>query len=510
MRRLFIAVVLLVPVLAHAQNRPMTLTDLMSMPTLRNPVISNNGVWMGYDTWPDRGNGQAVVKEIAGRRSYTIPNGEKPVFSADGAFAAVMVRPDVVAVENAKPADRPKPGMVVFPTGTGAMTTLSDVKSFQFTGDSRRLLVWYAATKPGSGWRKTVGSGLDVRSLTDTSVTSFAFVSAMATDSLGTQLFLAIADSSGQGNALIRFRPASGSIDTLRKAAFTRFDQLTWNETSQTLAFLAATETDDQSAEVATLHLVNASLRTLESPFSSRYIPLRNSLRWSDRGERLFFGTKPDAEKPVTDPKRGEWTAQNFTDTEFIRDDRGLDIWHGDDPLIKPHEIKTAPQRRNRTFLTVWHRDSDRMVALADSTLPQVSVPSNGRIAVGTSSLPYQREISWFGTSNDVVLVDLRTGARTPVLERHSGTVQLSPTGSLMVYFTDGQWHSFNTATGVKHNLTGSLATSFADEDHDTPDAPGGYGIAGWLENETRVLIYDKFDIWAFDPAGRSSGSTRT
>ena len=153
MRRLFLAFVLLVPVLTHAQNRPMTLTDLISMPTLRNPAISANGVWMGYDTWPDRGNGQAVVKEIAGRRSYTIPNGEKPVFSADGAFAAAMIRPDVVALENAKPADRPKPGMVVFPTATGAMTTLSDVKSFQFTGDSRRLLVWYAASKPGSGWR---------------------------------------------------------------------------------------------------------------------------------------------------------------------------------------------------------------------------------------------------------------------------------------------------------------------------------------------------------------------
>jgi dipeptidyl aminopeptidase/acylaminoacyl peptidase len=511
MRRFLIALAVFVPAIASAQNRPMTLTDLMSMPTLRNPVISANGVWMGYDTWPDRGNGQAVVKEIAGRRNYTIPNGERPVFSADGAFAAASIRPDVISFENAKPSDRPKPGLVYFPTSTGTMTTLSDVKSFRFTGDSRRILVWYAASKPGSGWRKTVGSGLDVRSLTDTSVTSFAFVSAMASDSLGTQVFLAIADSSGQGNALIRFRPASGSIDTLRKAPFTRFDQLTWNETSQTLAFLAATETEDQSAEVATLHLVNASLRTLEFPFTTRYIPLRNSLRWSDHGDRLFFGTKPEAEKPVTEPKRDEWTAANFTDTEFIRNDRGLDIWHGDDPLIKPHEIKTAAQRGNRTFLTVWHRQADRMVALADSTLPQVTIPSNGRIAVGTSNVPYQREISWFGTANDVMLVDMETGERSMVLERYSGVTQLSPSGDWLLYFADGHWHSIRTESGVRHNLSKSIATPFADEDHDRPDAPGGYGIAGWLENETRVLIYDKFDLWAFDPAGRSFANlTRT
>lgn len=78
MRRLLTLFLLIAPLLGSAQNRPMTLDDLMSMRTLRNPVISANGVWMGYDTWPDRGNGEAVVKEVAGRRTYTIPNGEKP------------------------------------------------------------------------------------------------------------------------------------------------------------------------------------------------------------------------------------------------------------------------------------------------------------------------------------------------------------------------------------------------------------------------------------------------
>ncbi len=505
MSRFLTALFLLIPILLSAQTaspgRPMNIDDLMSMRTLRNPMISGNGVWMGYDAWPDRGNGEAVVKEIAGRRSYTIPNGEKPVFSADGAFAAVTIKPDVIALENAKPVDRPKPGMAYFPTSTGVMTTLTDVKSFRFTGDSRRILVWMAAVKPGSGWRKTVGSTLEIRSLTDTTLTRMPFVSAMAVDSLGKQLFLAIADSSGKGNALIRLSLADGRVDTLHKAAFTRYDQLAWNETSSSLAFLSATEDDDQAAESATLHVLTGDLRTFASPMASRYIPLRNSLRWSDRGERLFFGTKPLAEKPKTEPKRGSWTAENFKDPEFIRDDRGLDIWHGDDPLIKPNEIKTASQRRNRSFLTVWHRDADRMVALADSTLPMVTVPSNGRVAVGMSNVPYQKEISWFGSANDVSIVDLSTGARTPVLQRHSGGAQLSPSGNWLIYFSGGHWHSFHTTTGVRRNLTEGVRTSFADEDHDTPDEPGGYGIAGWLENETRVLIYDKFDLWAFDPA---------
>ncbi len=497
---------------SFAQNRPMTLNDLMSMRTLRNASISDNGVWMGYDTWPDRGNGEAVVKEIAGRRSYTIPNGEKPVFSTDAAFAGVTVRPDVIAVENAsKPADRPKAGMVYFPTSTGVMTTLADVKSFQFTGNSKYILVWYNAGKAGSGWRKTIGSTLEIRSLGSESIRTIPFVSAFQADSLGSVVFLALADSSGKGNALIRYKIADGTVDTLHAAPFARYDRLTWNESTSSLAFLSAQEDADQAVEESQLFVFSNTLSEIEPAFSGRYVPFRNTLSWSDRGELLFFGVKPEAEKPVMKPKRDEWSTTNFTDTEFIRADRGLDVWHGEDPLIKPHEIKTATQRRNRTFMSVWHRAGNRTVALADSSLASVSVPKNTRFALGTSNSDYQREISWFGNQSDISVVDLQSGSRRRILTRHSGSAQLSPTGVWVVYFRDGHWHATNSATGVSRNLTQSISTSFANEDHDTPGSASGYGIAGWLDNEARVLIYDKFDIWAFDPSsGTSANLTRT
>jgi hypothetical protein len=45
------------------------------------------------------------------------------------------------------------------------------------------------------------------------------------------------------------------------------------------------------------------------------------------------------------------------------------------------------------------------------------------------------------------------------------------------------------------------LKQPFANEDHDFPSDVPGYGVAGWLEDESAVLIYDKYDIWQF-PTG--------
>jgi dipeptidyl aminopeptidase/acylaminoacyl peptidase len=501
-----------IPFSAVGQGRPMTLDDLMSMRTLRNASISNNGAWTAYDIWPDRGNGDAIVKEISGRKQFTIPNGQNPRFSEDSRWLAATIRPDVIEVENAsKPADRPKSSMAYLPVASGEITTVENVKSFEFTGNSRYLLIWLNADKPGKDWRKTVGSPLEIRALADGSVRTIPFVSAMTADSLGTKLFLAIADSSGEGNALIRYDVATSAVDTLHRGSLTRYDQLTWSQPSGTLAFVSAVEDSSQAVDIARLHVLDATLRELQPPSASRYVPFRTQLRWTDRGERLFFGTKPVAEKTVVEPKRSEWTVENFTDPEFIRDDRGLDVWHGEDPLIKPHERKTAAMRRSRTFLSVWHRDTGRTVSLADSTLPSVSIPENARFAVGTSNVDYQREITWFGNQSDVYVVDLRTGSRRMIAERHQGGAQLSPGGNWIVMFRDGHWHAVETATGVSRNLTEALGVPFVDEDHDSPSAPGGYGIAGWTKGDASVLIYDKFDLWSIElPSGRAVNRTET
>jgi hypothetical protein len=51
--------------------------------------------------------------------------------------------------------------------------------------------------------------------------------------------------------------------------------------------------------------------------------------------------------------------------------------------------------------------------------------------------------------------------------------------------------------------LTDNLTVPFYDVENDIPDYPNEYGLAGWLDNDEAMLVYDQFDIWSIDPAGK-------
>jgi dipeptidyl aminopeptidase/acylaminoacyl peptidase len=43
----------------------------------------------------------------------------------------------------------------------------------------------------------------------------------------------------------------------------------------------------------------------------------------------------------------------------------------------------------------------------------------------------------------------------------------------------------------------------FDQETWDTPSDPAPWGVAGWTQGDRSVLVYDRFDVWELDPAGR-------
>jgi dipeptidyl aminopeptidase/acylaminoacyl peptidase len=74
--------------------------------------------------------------------------------------------------------------------------------------------------------------------------------------------------------------------------------------------------------------------------------------------------------------------------------------------------------------------------------------------------------------------------------------VSLSPDGASVLFYRDGNWHLFDVATSETRNLTAGLEVSFANEDHDYPSEPPGYGHSEWLDDSSAILVYDKYDIW--------------
>jgi len=150
------------------------------------------------------------------------------------------------------------------------------------------------------------------------------------------------------------------------------------------------------------------------------------------------------------------------------------------------------------------HLADKRFVQLATTDFPTVNPGDDANRAIGSSDLPYQKEISWDATYNDIALVDLNTGQRQKVVEHWRGAPTMSPGGKYLLYFDDsnGNWFTHRIADGARVNLTEKLGVNFWREDHDTPNVPPPYGSAGWTADDRSVLLYDKYDVWEIRPDG--------
>ena len=132
-----------------------------------------------------------------------------------------------------------------------------------------------------------------------------------------------------------------------------------------------------------------------------------------------------------------------------------------------------------------------------------MTLSDDSKIGVANSRERYMVESMWGDGATDVYLVDATTGQHKVVKEHIQGNGQLSPDAKYVTFYDKGHWFSYTVATGKIADLSATAkGVSFAQETHDTPDAPPAWGIAGWTKGDQSVLIYDRYDIWNVDPIG--------
>ncbi|MDL2266042.1 prolyl oligopeptidase family serine peptidase, partial [Parabacteroides sp. OttesenSCG-928-G21] len=87
------------------------------------------------------------------------------------------------------------------------------------------------------------------------------------------------------------------------------------------------------------------------------------------------------------------------------------------------------------------------------------------------------------------------------------GRLRLSPKGKYAWWYasTDSSYYTISLADGKLHRLTTPQSFPAWDTDNDVPDYPSAYGSPGWTANDEHILIYDRYDIWRFDPKGNAA-----
>ena len=512
-----LALCLAQPLLAQ-EKRALTFADLMRFQTIDDPVISDDGAWIAFTAAPDRGDGEAVVRAVAGEARYVVARGSHPVISKDGAWVAMRLDPPFAETEKAEDAkaedakDKPKPGMALLHTADGAVVTVDSVETFAFSKDGAWLAAHHVAPKDTTkaedkeDKRKT-GAPLTLRELATGREIAVPDVRAFAFDEEGRFVAYAVAAEAGARDGLyVRDLRADGAPETTLDARpHGHYASLTWSKADGSLAFLAATEDDDGKPGPATLYVWDGDgapreAATPDDAPDGWTLPAKNTLRWTKDGERLFFGFRPETPEDEDDAS-DDTTAADPYDVDAILEKRTVDVWHWNDSLIIPNQKKQWKQSRDRTYEAVYHRADGRVVPLADRVVWGQGKAENARVMLGRAEVPYYKLRTWEGFFFDPYVIRLADGAKTKIAEKLSNAVSLSPEGGFVVYYKMPHWYLYDVASGATRNLTEGLGVPFANEDHDYPSEAPGYGVAGWVAGDRAVLINDKYDVWRFPTA---------
>ena len=520
---------------AETSTKPLTLTDIMHFESLEKPVISDKGQVIAVESAPDRGDSHVIVKNVLSQQSYQIAGGSDPLVNHDGRYVAVVVKPSLLTREtsDAKAKKKLKSDMVLLDTQTGTQTRFERVKEFVFSDDGKHLAIWFEADEESKkdaepktteklaeagtqspanidkpkvdkfdqGRRFTLLSLEDQTKRIDVEqVTGYVF------DKASRRLALAVNDITNKQHQLqlvdlnthkktVAFDSPSQQIGALALAKNGRWLAFTQGKDSE-LPY-------GRSYQLSLVDLQSGKISKIpESPEwkLNRY----TSLSFSLDSERLFFGRVPEVSQQLSLQKITE--EKGLFDTNIVTGQRGLKVWHGDDPRIKPNEIKQYEDEQKRTYLAVLHLGSNNVVQLGDKTVPDVTISQHKRFMLASSDLPYRKMATWAGFYQDYYLVDINTGSKVPFLTQQPSDAEptLSGNGKYVAYYQQGNVYLYDIAQDRRTNLTKSLKVSFADEDHDYPSSAPGYGFGPWLKNDAGFLVYDKYDVWQFNTESKA------
>lgn len=363
--------------------------------------------------------------------------------------------------------------LIFQPLTTGKPRTFSDVASFTHLPNDSRLLLK----------RSGIASDLIVTDYTGSVLRQVEDVDAFQLNTAGEAVAFS---KKGIGNRLYVWYIAARTLDSIPYPSQGRIVSLAWATHAPVLSWITeeANEAGVQKKQVFWLDLRDKTLSKWEpsdipvfrtGTLSAAQYPLSISAD----GAHVYFGWLPEIATHEENPPVMVWTT----------DDKQFSL-----PRQSSH-VQFVEQ------LACWNVLQGKTQALTSATLPNAFLTGDGKGVLAFDPLAYEPQYDYAGLS-DYFIIDPKTGEHTLLLKKHTyypGHLQPSPSGRYIAYFTQGQWWVFDFATQSRTCLTQGLKERFDDELNDTPELAQAYGVAGWAEEDRRLFLYDRYDMWEFD-----------
>lgn len=488
--------------------------DLVQWRRIQSPQISNDGRWVAYTLDAETGDPEMVLYEGDTGRSYNFERGKGPKFSADNRFVVFTVQPpsDTLKAQRRRKVDKnklPKDTLVIYDLQQRRMDKMPGVRKFVLPEKWPGWLAYVAEPEPDTAKvrkkEKDPPGRLVIRDLTKGGETVVGRVNGVIAAEEGPMFaFVKEAGDPKEAPGVYCFDGAKNSYRPVFRSKGS-YKQLQWDKPGKKLAFVADLDTTKTKIRPFGLYYWPAgpdSARCVLAPgatfLPSDWLVSENAgLQFSRDGQKLFFGVAPP---PV------------LQDTSLLPEEIvQVEVWTGEDTRLYTQQESQMDRDKKRSFDAVYHIGSGKLVQLATEKIPELELGDEGNapFALGYHQESYLRETSWDGSParKDVYLLDVQTGKPRQIATGIKAQPRLSPEGKTAFWFSlpDSAWMVYPLTASQPRRLTDNQTVAFFEEDNDVPDFPGPYGIAGWLPQDQAVILYDRYDLWLFDPMGKAA-----
>ena len=487
-----------------AQKKELDHTVYDSWQSIRETSFHPQGKYIIYAIVPQEGDGRFIIRNVKTGNELNIARATQAVFTENGEYLVAKIKPSFVETRKAKidkkKADEmPKDSLVIVELATNTIQKIPSVKSFQLAEHGNDMIVYL---KDKKGDINKEGSDLVMRDLSSAKEKTFSNISQYLIHPRAMGVVMYQVKTKQKESQILLATIADTNTKVLTKQVYTATNFI-WDEEGKQLAYLVEKDSADKALQKNYyLAYYTPSLETAISIFdkSNKTIPTNytiggdRKMKFSKSGDKLEFGVQP-----ILPTK----------DTSLPDFDRvSVDIWHYNDPIIQPAQLKALESTLKSTelvFLNTQNKNTIYLGKIKDRDL-MTTAEGDGAIVYATIDSSYLLASQWQGFSlKDIYAIATNDGQRKLIQKEWKGNLMsASYDGNALLYYDEPQkkYFAYNATTGKTIQIAKDIKTSLFDEENDLPDDPNAYGIAKWMDNNQEVLMYDRYDIWLVDVNG--------
>jgi dipeptidyl aminopeptidase/acylaminoacyl peptidase len=521
MRPLLILFILCCTAAVKAQKKVLQQEDKALWNRIRNVAISNSGDHVLYALEKGEKDQTIKIKTVKGNELLSYERSKGGEFTYDSKYVGFAVNAWTDSItemkrRKVKKENLPKDTLVIYNIKNKRIAKIPNVRSYKFPEKWSGIVAYTLepietpkdsvkskekdTLKTKNKVKKVSkdnGFHLVIRDLESGVEDTLKYVHKYAMAKKGRYLTYATSGEDSITKAGVYYYDvnAANSRFLFQSHEKTKYPQLAISESGKRVGFVVDADSTKSLIKKPSLYAWNQGDNVAEQIVASEENPSKmlvssdESLRFSKSEERLFFGVR---NTPIVQ------------DTTLLEEEIvNVEVWTYDEPRLYTVQEMDVKEDQKKAYLSLYDFKSNQFVQIANPEydMAQYGNEGNSTYAVIGNSTPYQLQSQWTAQlPMDLQKIELKTGKRTALGDKVYGGSSLSPEGKYLYGYSrkDSTWFTYNLETLKYKALT--KGRQFYNELHDYPDDPYSYGSAGWTEGDKTFLIYDRYDIWSFNP----------